>query len=72
MDGVELFILGGAGADLEGVTCEPPEGMPQPWRSFQVHHSLTVETGCDALTIVATDVDGRERDRVVVAHSPEG
>lgn len=70
MDGVELFILGGAGADVEGVTCPLPEGMPQPWTSFEVHHSLTVETGCDALTIVATDVDGHVIDRVVVAQTP--
>jgi hypothetical protein len=69
MDGVELFILGGAGGGLENVTCPMPDGMPKPWKSVNAHHYLTVETGCDALTIVATDIDGNEIDRVTVPHA---
>ena len=70
MDGVELFVLGGGGGGLENVTCELPEGMPEPWKGVESHHRLTVETGCDALTVVATDVDGNEIDRVVVSPPP--
>jgi hypothetical protein len=66
MDGVELFVLGGAGGGLENVECPLPEGLPTPWKSVEAHHRLTVETGCDALSVVATGIDGAEIDRVSV------
>lgn len=68
MDGVELFVLGGAGGGLE-VSCPAPEGLPQPWTEKIVHHSLTVDTGCDALTVVATDIEGTEIDRVSIPYA---
>jgi predicted phosphodiesterase len=71
MDGVELFVLGGAGGGVENVECTAPEGLPTPWKSVEVNHRLTVETGCDALTIVATDIEGNEIDRVSVPHAAE-
>ncbi len=67
LDGVDLFVCGGAGGGLETVDCTPPAGFPDPWKWVETHHHLTVETGCDALTVVATDLDGTEIDRVSLA-----
>lgn len=71
MEGVELFVLGGSGGSIENVTCPAPEGLPDPWTSVEAHHHLTVETGCDAMTVVATDLDGNEIDRVTVSRPGE-
>ncbi len=61
MEGVQLVVAGGGGGGLDHA-CSIPEGLPDPWESDYVHHSLVVETGCDALTLVATDIDGNEID----------
>jgi len=69
VDGVHLFVVGGAGGGLESVVCTPPADFPEPWTVDQVHHGVTVDTGCDAMTVVATDIDGNEIDRVTVPYA---
>jgi len=71
LDGVDLFICGGAGGGLETVDCTPPDGFPDPWKSVKAFHHLTLETGCDALSVVATDIDGNEIDHVSVPRTGE-
>ena len=57
VDGVHLFVGGGAGGGLDQY-CDPPEGFPAPWTTDYVYHRLLVETGCEALTVEARGLDG--------------
>jgi hypothetical protein len=57
VDGVHLFVCGGAGGGLDQ-PCEPPDGFPAPWSTAYVFHRLLVEAGCDALTVEARGLDG--------------
>jgi predicted phosphodiesterase len=57
VEGVELFVSGGAGGGLD-MSCETPEAFPSPWTAEYVHHSLVVDAGCDSLTVQARRLDG--------------
>jgi hypothetical protein len=57
VNGLQLFITGGAGGGLDH-WCPDPPGLPQPWFSDYVHHYLRVDANCDALEVRAIDLDG--------------
>ena len=57
VDGVHLFVAGGAGGGLDQY-CDPPEGFPAPWQTAYVFHRLLVEAGCAELTVAARGLDG--------------
>jgi predicted phosphodiesterase len=57
VDGVHLFVTGGAGGGLDQ-GCPTPDGFPSPWEAAYVHHRLLVDAACDALTVEARGLDG--------------
>jgi len=57
VEGVHLFVTGGAGGGLDQ-SCETPEDFPSPWTAEYVHHALTLNAGCDALSVEARRLDG--------------
>jgi len=65
MDGVHLFMTGGAGGALDHF-CSEPEGLPQPWTKAYLYHWLQVDAGCDSLVVDALDLDGNLVDRVEI------
>lgn len=65
LDGMALVVCGGAGGGLD-LSCQAPEGLPQPWVEAHVHHRVMIEAGCDSLTIRAVDLQGNEIDRFEV------
>ena len=57
VDGVHLFVSGGAGGGLDQA-CPAPEGFPAPWQAAYVFNRLLVDVGCDSLTVEARGLDG--------------
>jgi hypothetical protein len=65
VDGVDVFITGGAGGGLDDV-CRPTKDFPQPWMGRYVHHRLVVDAGCDEFVVEARDLDDALIDRVAI------
>jgi len=65
VEGVELFVSGGAGGGLD-MSCETPEGFPSPWTAEYSHHNLIVDAACDSLTVQARRLDGTTIETTVI------
>jgi acid phosphatase type 7 len=65
VDGVHLFVTGGAGGGLDQY-CDPPVGFPSPWTTAYVYHRLLLEAGCAALTVEARASDGTVIEKTTI------
>lgn len=69
VDGVTLVVNGGGGGGLD-IECPEPEGFPTPWVRDYAFHRVTVDAGCDSLSIEARDLEERLIDRHEIPYVP--